>query len=73
MKTYSVAIKPLSCIVQITKNPSFADLDANGIISTKEAMALGLTHPLTVLPPGLELVLLGSHLFLWQFPFFSLV
>ena len=59
MKTYSVAIKPLSCIVQITKNPSFADLDANGIISTKEAMALGLTHPLNCIATGVGAGLTG--------------
>jgi len=59
MKTYSVAIKPLSCIVQITKNPSFADLDANGIISTKEAMALGLTLSFNCIATGVGAGLTG--------------
>jgi len=59
MKTYSVAIKPLSCIVQITKNPSLADLDANGIISTKEAMALGLTLSFNCIATGVGAGLTG--------------
>ena len=52
MKTYSVAVKPLSCIIQITKNPSFADLDANGFIASKEAMALGLTLSFNCIATG---------------------
>lgn len=59
MKTYSVAIKPLSCIVQITKNPSFADLDANGLISTKEATALGLTLSFNCIATGVGAGLTG--------------
>ena len=59
MKTYSVSIKPLSCIVQITKNPSLADIDANGFISTKEAMALGLTLSLNCIATGIGAGLTG--------------
>jgi len=59
IKTYSVAIKPLSCIVQITKNPSLADLDANNIISTKEAMALGLTLSFNCIATGIGAGLTG--------------
>ena len=59
MKTYSVVIKPLSCIVQITKNPSFADLDANGVISTKEAMALGITLSFNSIATGVGAGLTG--------------
>lgn len=59
MKTYSVAIKPLSCIIQITKNPSFADLDANGFISSKEAMALGLTLSFNCIATGVGAGLTG--------------
>jgi len=59
MKTYSVAVKPLSCIIQITKNPSFADLDANGFISSKEAMALGLTLSFNCIATGVGAGLTG--------------
>lgn len=59
MKTYSLTIKPLSCIVQITKNPSSADLDANGFISTKEAMALGLTLSFNCIATGIGAGLTG--------------
>lgn len=59
MKTYSVTIKPLSCIVQITKNPTSADLDANGFISTKEAMALGLTLSFNCIATGIGAGLTG--------------
>lgn len=59
MKTYSIAIKPLSYIVQITKNPSSADLDANGFISIKEAMALGLTLSFNCIATGVGAGLTG--------------
>lgn len=59
MKTYSVAVRPLSCIVQITKNPSLADLDANGFISTKEALALGFTLAFNCIATGVGAGLTG--------------
>src|ERR1700730_12198459 len=59
MKTYSFDVKPMSCIVQITKNPSFADLDANGFISSKEAMALGLTLSFNCIATGVGAGLTG--------------
>lgn len=59
MKIYTVPIKPLNYIVEITKNPSFADLDANGFISTKEAMALGLTLSFNCIATGIGAGLTG--------------
>lgn len=59
MKTYSISIKPLSTIVKITKNPSLADIDANGFISTKEAIALGLTLALNCIATGIGAGLTG--------------
>ncbi|MDR3601797.1 MAG: sporulation membrane protein YtaF [Desulfosporosinus sp.] len=59
MKTYSVPIKALSCVIQITKNPSAADLDANGFISTKEAMALGLSLSFNCIATGVGAGLTG--------------
>lgn len=59
MKTYSVPIKSLSCIVQITKEPSAADFDANGFISTKEAMFLGLTLSFNCIATGVGAGLTG--------------
>jgi putative sporulation protein YtaF len=59
MKIYSISIKPLSTIVKITKNPSLADIDANGFISSKEAMALGLTLALNCIATGIGAGLTG--------------
>jgi len=59
MRTYSVPIKALSCVVQIIKNPSAADLDANGFISTKEAMALGFTLSFNCIATGVGAGLTG--------------
>ena len=59
IKTFSVSIKPLNYIVQITKNPSVADLDANGFISTKEAFALGLTLSFNCIATGVGAGLTG--------------
>lgn len=59
MKTYSIAIKPLSTIVKITKNPSLADLDANGFISSKEAVTLGLTLSFNCIATGVGAGLTG--------------
>ncbi|MDR3587802.1 MAG: sporulation membrane protein YtaF, partial [Desulfosporosinus sp.] len=59
MKTYSVPIKAFSCVVQITKEPSVADFDANGIISTKEAMVLGLTLSFNCIATGVGAGLTG--------------
>ncbi|MDR3541797.1 MAG: hypothetical protein P4L69_12640 [Desulfosporosinus sp.] len=59
MKTYSVPIKAFSCVVQITKEPSVADFDANGLISTKEAMVLGLTLSFNCIATGVGAGLTG--------------
>ncbi|AFM39743.1 putative sporulation protein YtaF [Desulfosporosinus acidiphilus SJ4] len=59
MKTYSISIKPLSTIVKITKNPSMADIDANGYISAKEAAALGLTLSFNCIATGIGAGLTG--------------
>lgn len=59
MKTYSVPIKPLSCVIQITKEPSAADFDANGFISSKEAMILGLTLSFNCIATGVGAGLTG--------------
>jgi len=45
--------------LKITKNPSFADLDANGFISLKEAMALGLTLSFNCIATGVGAGLTG--------------
>ena len=59
MKTYSVPIRALNCVVQITKEPSVADFDANGFISTKEAMVLGLTLSFNCIATGVGAGLTG--------------
>ncbi len=59
IKTYSVPIKALSCVVQITKEPSAADFDANDFISTKEAMVLGLTLSFNCIATGVGAGLTG--------------
>jgi len=59
MMTFSIPIKALSCIVQITKEPSVADFDANGFISTKEAMVLGLTLSFNCIATGVGAGLTG--------------
>jgi putative sporulation protein YtaF len=59
MKTYSLPIKPLSCVVRITKEPSVADFDANGFISTKEAIVLGLTLSFNCIATGVGAGLTG--------------
>lgn len=58
-KTYSLPIKPLHCIVQIIKDPSTADRDANGFISVKESIALGLTLSLNCIATGVGAGLTG--------------
>lgn len=57
--TFLISIKPLNCIIQITKNPSAADLDANGIISLKEALVLGFSLSLNCLATGVGAGLTG--------------
>lgn len=59
MKTYSISIKPLSTIIEITRNPSLADQDANGFISTRESAALGLTLALNCIATGVGAGLTG--------------
>ncbi|MGC7872854.1 sporulation membrane protein YtaF [Desulfosporosinus sp. SYSU MS00001] len=59
MKTYSISIKPLSTIVKITRNPSMADIDANGFISSREALALGLTLSFNCIATGIGAGLTG--------------
>lgn len=58
-KTYSLPIKPLRCIVRIIKDPSAADKDANGFISAKESVALGLTLSLNCVATGVGAGLTG--------------
>lgn len=58
-KTYSLPIKPLHCIVQIIKDPSSADIDANGFISAKESIALGLTLSFNCIATGIGAGLTG--------------
>lgn len=58
-KTYSLPIRPLHCIVQIIKDPSTADIDANGFISAKESIALGLTLSLNCIATGVGAGLTG--------------
>lgn len=60
-KTYSVPLKPLSCTIQIIKNPSAADIDANGFISGKEAVALGLTLSFNCIGTGIGAGLTGME------------
>ncbi|HVJ48480.1 sporulation membrane protein YtaF [Desulfitobacterium sp.] len=70
-KTYLVSLKPLHCVVQIIKNPSLADIDANGFISAKESMALGLTLSLNCIATGVGAGLTGmSPLSVALFVFF---
>lgn len=47
------------CVVQITKETSAADFDANGFISTKEAMVLGLTLSFNCIATGVGAGLTG--------------
>ena len=58
-KTYSVPVKPLGLFIEITKDPSLADLDANGFISAKEAIVLGLTLSINCIATGVSAGLTG--------------
>ncbi|MHB1652265.1 MAG: sporulation membrane protein YtaF [Desulfitobacteriaceae bacterium] len=59
VKTYSLPLRPLNSIIQVTKNPSAADLDANGFISAQEAIALGFTLALNCIATGFGAGLTG--------------
>lgn len=58
-KTYSVPVKPFGLLIEITKDPSLADLDANGFISSKEAIVLGLTLSFNCIATGVSAGLTG--------------
>lgn len=58
-KAYTIPLTPLGWVVQITKNPSSADLDANGFISAKEAIALGITLSFNCIATGFGAGLTG--------------
>lgn len=58
-KAYTIPLTPLGWVIQITKNPSRADLDANGFISVKEAIALGITLSFNCIATGVGSGLTG--------------
>ncbi len=58
----SLNIRPLGIIVHILKEPSSADLDSSGIISTKEAFFLGFALALDALGAGVALAMSGFNI-----------
>lgn len=56
------SIKPLGIIVQILKQPSRADLDCSGEISTSEAFFLGLALAMDALGAGIGIAMTGSNI-----------
>ncbi len=59
MKQYRVYLKPTPFIIQVFKSPSKADLDANGVISAKESVALGASLSLNCIATGIGAGLTG--------------
>lgn len=57
------SIKPLGIIVQILKQPSRADFDCSGEISTGEAFFLGLALAMDALGAGIGIAMTGSNIF----------
>lgn len=55
-------IKPLGIIVQILKQPSRADFDCSGEISTSEAFFLGLALAMDALGAGIGIAMTGSNI-----------
>lgn len=62
-----ITIRPLGVIVQILKEPSTADLDASGVISTKEAFFLGTALALDALGAGIGVAMAGFNILLTAF------
>ncbi len=58
-KMYTVSFEPYPLVFQVIKSPSKADLDANGFISMKESVALGLSLSLNCIATGLGAGLVG--------------
>lgn len=56
------SIKPLGIIVQILKQPSRADFDCSGEISTGEAFILGLALAMDALGAGIGIAMTGSNI-----------
>lgn len=56
------SIKPLGIIVQILKQPSQADFDCSGEISTSEAFFLGLALAMDALGAGIGIAMTGSNI-----------
>ena len=56
------SIKPLGIIVQILKQPSRADFDCSGEISTSEAFFLGLALAMDALGAGIGIAMTGSNI-----------
>ncbi|MGS0763637.1 sporulation membrane protein YtaF [Syntrophomonas curvata] len=56
------SIKPLGIIVQILKQPSRADFDCSGEISTGEAFFLGLALAMDALGAGIGMAMTGSNI-----------
>ncbi|HHV16226.1 MAG TPA: sporulation membrane protein YtaF [Gelria sp.] len=56
------SIKPLGIIVQILKQPSRADFDCSGEISTTEAFFLGLALAMDALGAGIGIAMTGSNI-----------
>lgn len=56
------SIKPLGIIVQILKQPSRADFDRSGEISTSEAFFLGLALAMDALGAGIGIAMTGSNI-----------
>lgn len=55
-------VKPLGIIVQILKQPSRADFDCSGEISTSEAFFLGLALAIDALGAGIGIAMTGSNI-----------
>lgn len=60
----SLSIKPMGIIVQILKEPSRADFDSSGDISTRESFFLGLALAMDALGAGVGIAMAGYNILL---------
>ncbi len=59
----SLSIKPLGIIIQILREPAWADFDKSGVISAREAFFLGLALALDALGAGIGMAMTGMNIF----------
>lgn len=61
---FSINLRPLGIIIQILKEPSTADFDASGEISSREAFFLGIALAMDAFAAGIGLAMTGFNILL---------